>query len=142
MEIKRTYFEEDEFDTGIRNLLNYGHCYGHALEASSNYEVCHGEAVIVGMGIANRIALKRGLLSSSLYTELEAIFQKHYPKFNAGAISGDEILYHMKRDKKRIGPDLTTILLHQVGSAKKHDDIQELEITDAMESFNNDYRTN
>ena len=48
------YIATDEFDTGKRNLFNYGHCFGHALESASNFEICHGEAVLVGMGFAMR----------------------------------------------------------------------------------------
>ena len=61
LEIKRSYFEEDEFDTGRRNLLNYGHCYGHALESASNFCIAHGEAVLVGMGFVNLFSLQTGL---------------------------------------------------------------------------------
>jgi 3-dehydroquinate synthase len=46
---KKYFIEEDEFDTGIRKLLNFGHSFGHALEAASNYGIPHGVAVMVGM---------------------------------------------------------------------------------------------
>ena len=59
LEIKKSYFEGDEFDTGRRNLLNYGHCFGHALESASNYSISHGEAVIIGMGFANLLSYER-----------------------------------------------------------------------------------
>ena len=49
LEIKRDFIEEDEFDRGRRNLLNYGHCFGHALEAATDFAVPHGLAVVVGM---------------------------------------------------------------------------------------------
>ena len=72
--IKKSYFENDEFDTGRRNLLNYGHCFGHALESASHFAICHGEAVIMGMGFANLLSLKRGLLSQNQYEEFESVF--------------------------------------------------------------------
>ena len=56
----------DEFDTGRRNLLNFGHCFGHALEATSSFEIPHGQAVVIGMLLANVIAQQRGLLSEEL----------------------------------------------------------------------------
>jgi 3-dehydroquinate synthase len=43
------FIEEDEFDTGIRKLLNFGHSFGHALESTSGYQIPHGVAVLIGM---------------------------------------------------------------------------------------------
>lgn len=87
-------FKEDEFDTGRRNLLNYGHCFGHALESSSNFKICHGEAVLVGMGFANLLSFKRGVLEKEKYEEFENIFKKYYPKFDISKIKIDDILYY------------------------------------------------
>ena len=49
--------EDDEFDTGKRNLLNYGHTLGHALESVSNYRIPHGQAVIIGMSVVAMFAI-------------------------------------------------------------------------------------
>ena len=38
-EIKKSYIEDDEFDTGKRNMLNYGHCFGHAIESSTDFAI-------------------------------------------------------------------------------------------------------
>lgn len=137
--IKKSYFEQDEFDTGIRNLLNYGHCFGHALEAATDFEVCHGEAVIVGMGFSNRMAVKRGLMTQQLADELEKIIAPRYPRFTVDKLKVDDILKHMWKDKKRVGPDLTAILLHKVGEAHKHDDVKEDEIKVVFEEMFADY---
>ena len=82
LKIKYSYFKDDEFDLGRRNLLNYGHCFGHALESASNFSVCHGEAVIVGMGFANLLALKRGIMEREKYNEFEDILRRYYPRFD------------------------------------------------------------
>lgn len=63
LQIKYSYIKDDEFDSGKRNLLNYGHCFGHALEASSGYVVPHGIAVVIGIIFANLVAVQRGLLN-------------------------------------------------------------------------------
>jgi len=133
--IKKSYFEEDEYDTGRRNLLNYGHCFGHALESASGFGVCHGEAVIVGMGFADLLSLKRGIMGRSKYNEFEALFQKYYPRFNLSAISVDELLKYLKRDKKRIGKDLTMILSEDIGKQHKFNDIEEKEIREVYADF-------
>ncbi len=68
MAVKKAYIDEDEFDTGKRNLFNYGHCFGHALENSSHYKVPpHGIAVTIGMIYSNIVAFKRGLISKKRY---------------------------------------------------------------------------
>ena len=61
--IKRAFIEEDEFDRGRRNLLNFGHCFGHAIEAATDFAVPHGLAVVVGMRLADLVGVRRGLLS-------------------------------------------------------------------------------
>jgi 3-dehydroquinate synthase len=133
LDIKKTYFEEDEFDTGKRNLLNYGHCFGHALESASGFRVCHGEAVLVGMGFANLLSLKRGIMKKEKYVEFEDIFRKYYPRFDISKINVEDIIYFMKHDKKRVRKGLTMILTKDVGKHFKYNDINEKEI---IETFN------
>lgn len=139
LEIKKSYFEGDEFDTGRRNLLNYGHCFGHALESASNFAIPHGEAVIVGMGFANLLSSKRGLMTQEKYDEFEKIFQKHYPRFDLSKISVDTLINYLKRDKKRVGQDLTMILSKDIGQQLKADDIKESEIKDTYDDFLKNY---
>ncbi len=139
LNIKYSYFKGDEFDSGRRNLLNYGHCFGHALESASNYSVCHGEAVIVGMGFADLLSLKRGIMKKEKYDEFEDIFRRHYPRFNVSKISDKDIIYYLKRDKKRVGKDLTMILCHDIGKQFKYADIKEKEIVSVYKDFFRQY---
>jgi 3-dehydroquinate synthase len=62
---KKWFIEIDEFDQSERLLLNYGHTFGHALEASSNFELAHGVAVALGMLVANQFANVSGLLTDA-----------------------------------------------------------------------------
>ena len=55
--MKKKLIEIDEFDTGLRNIMNYGHSFGHAIETATNYEIPHGIAVTIGMDIANYFAV-------------------------------------------------------------------------------------
>ena len=111
--IKHGYITEDEFDLGRRNLLNYGHCFGHSLEATSNFEISHGQAVVLGMILANQVARRRGILAESL-TRL--IFEKlllpvlkvrPLPEY----LETTPIVEAMKKDKKRTGEGLALIML-------------------------------
>jgi len=135
LEIKKSYFEEDEFDADRRNLLNYGHCFGHALESASDFEICHGEAVLVGMGFANLLSLKRGVMKKEKHAEFEEIFRKHYPRFNISNICVEDIIYYLKHDKKRVGRDLTMILSKDIGRQFKFNDIKEKEVMDVFDEF-------
>ncbi|MFH1378784.1 MAG: 3-dehydroquinate synthase [bacterium] len=140
LNIKYSYFKGDEFDAGRRNLLNYGHCFGHALESASNFKLSHGEAVIVGMGFANLVSLQRGIMSKNKYDEFEQIFKKYYPRFDIHNIRVKDIVFFLKRDKKRSGKDLTMILSKDIGKQMKYDDISEKEIKEVYYEFQQNYQ--
>jgi len=135
LKIKRSYFERDEFDLDRRNLLNYGHCFGHALESASDFKVNHGEAVIVGMGFANLLSLRRGMMGEEKYGEFEEILKRHYPRFDLSTIDINDIIFYLKQDKKRIGNDLTMILSKDIGKQCKYNDVSEKEIRDTFNEF-------
>ncbi|MFL5887412.1 MAG: AroB-related putative sugar phosphate phospholyase (cyclizing), partial [Thermoleophilaceae bacterium] len=61
LEIKKRIIEIDEFDRGPRNVMNYGHSFGHALESATDFAVPHGIAVTIGMDMANYTARQLGL---------------------------------------------------------------------------------
>lgn len=135
LEIKKTFIEGDEFDTGRRNLLNYGHCFGHALESASDFAVSHGQAVIIGMGFANLLSLRRGLIAPEVYEDIEQNFRPHYPRFNLAGVSIDALLTYLARDKKRVGKALTMILCRGIGGQEKFDDLTEEEVRATHNAF-------
>jgi len=112
MEVKKAYIDEDEFDTGKRNLFNYGHCFGHALENSSHYKIPHGIAVTIGMIYANIVALNRNSLSKKQFKFLnkKLFLPNIYMKLSINLFDKDILLESMKNDKKRVGKDLTIII--------------------------------
>jgi len=124
--IKKSYIEADEFDVGLRNMLNFGHCFGHALETTSNFELPHGQAVILGMILANIVSRQRGMLSreveSHFFTNLlqPSIAVDLKGKF----IDADQIIPAMKNDKKRTGKGLALILMGDDYKMKKVDDLE------------------
>jgi len=112
MIVKKAYIDEDEFDIGKRNLFNYGHCFGHALENSSSYSVPHGIAVTIGMIFANIVAYNRGLLSKNIFDILnkKLFLPNIYMKLKVEYFNEDVLLLSMKNDKKRVGKGLTIII--------------------------------
>lgn len=139
LKIKYSYIKDDEFDTGRRNLLNYGHCFGHALEASSDYAIPHGIAVVIGIIFANLIAVKRGLLSQEkerflfenlLYLGLKCEIKSEY-------FTKESILSAMKMDKKRVGIGLPLIILTDSFELSKLLDMTEEELFYGIEQLQN-----
>lgn len=111
LKIKKSYIEDDEFDSGKRNFLNYGHCFGHAIESSTDFKIPHGQAVVLGMILANKVALKKNLLSKDLE---EYILNKILlPILVVGIpqINIEKTISAMWQDKKNTGAGLALVML-------------------------------
>lgn len=117
--IKKVMVEKDELDKGERNIFNYGHTFGHAIESISDYKVSHGQAVSLGMDMANYISLKRGLISQTQFDEMHAILKKNIPGYRIPKVQLPAYMAALSKDKKNTGGDLTCILTHGLGKMKK-----------------------
>lgn len=111
--IKQRFIEVDEFDRGVRNIFNYGHSFGHAIEAATDFAVPHGIAVTIGMDMANRIAVLRGLISEQHYLRMHSALCKNYLPFIATSIPLDGMLSALMKDKKNTSNKL--VLIFPVG---------------------------
>lgn len=111
--IKRRFIEVDEFDRGVRNIFNYGHSFGHAIEAATDFGVPHGIAVTMGMDMANRIAVLRGLLPEQHYLRMHPVLHKNYAPFANTSIPLDDMLSALMKDKKNTSSKL--VLIFPVG---------------------------
>lgn len=133
--IKKYYVEYDEFDVGLRNLLNWGHTFGHALESISNYLVPHGSAVVMGLILANAISLKRGILDDEIFNRLN--YDLFLPvvshiKINQSYFNKTLLIDRMKKDKKRTQDALSFILLSRDLRLQKYDDVSVSEFSFAL----------
>jgi 3-dehydroquinate synthase len=137
LQIKYSYIKDDEFDSGKRNLLNYGHCFGHALEASSSYAIPHGIAVVIGIIFANLVAVQRGLLN-------EKTAQRWYDNLLQKCIrcalkpeyfDKEKILSAMKMDKKRTGEGLPLIIIDDAFELHKLTDLLPEELFNTIDSI-------
>lgn len=138
LQIKKSYIENDEFDNGKRNLLNYGHCFGHALETSSDFAVPHGQGVVAGMILANFIARQRRILSSSLEMKIrqELLLPSLKIKLRKKYLEAKNIIAGMKKDKKRTGEGLAVVVMVNGYKAVKLVDVAIAEATSAIEELN------
>lgn len=112
VEIKRDVVQQDEFDNGLRGLLNFGHTFGHAIEKLSNFEVSHGSAVAKGMLIAARIAPLCGLCD--VVAELSAMLEAYGFDLSC-KYTASEIYSSLLSDKKRRGGEITVVLPRSIG---------------------------
>jgi 3-dehydroquinate synthase len=110
LEIKRGIIEQDEFDRGIRNVMNYGHSFGHAIESATDFGVPHGIAVTMGMDLANWVALGLGATTEAQYARMHPTLAANYRGFEDVEIPVDGLLSALSRDKKNRGATLRLIL--------------------------------
>ncbi len=106
--------QADEFDTGKRQLLNFGHTVGHAIEKASAYEISHGRAVAIGMAIATRGATEMGLCSSECCERIVKLIEKFGLPVHT-EFSVDTLHRYALEDKKANAAFVPMILPEQIG---------------------------
>ena len=108
---------EDEKELGIRAVLNFGHTYGHALEAKSNYKnILHGEAVAMGMRMASKMSMLEGHINKDDYEKIIDIFDAL--KFsNNTSNSYSDLKKFIMTDKKVKNGNVNLILLKNIGES-------------------------
>lgn len=117
IEIKRNVVEEDERDTGVRQLLNFGHTIGHAIEACSRFHISHGHAVAMGMSIISRASLKMGWSKEDCLTPiLEALEKFCFPL--ECPYTAQQLTHAALRDKKRMGDTITLVVPVSLGNCQ------------------------
>lgn len=115
--IKRRVVEEDEFDTGERLLLNFGHTLAHAIEQYHHYErESHGEAVAIGMYQISLMAEEAGLSKTGDAERIRRVLETYGLPAECG-ICIDELKEAMKSDKKNLDNKLKVVILHEIGEA-------------------------
>ncbi len=116
---KAVLVEEDERDTGSRQLLNLGHTLGHAIEKCSRFGISHGRAVAIGMVYAARMAIHLGLCEKEALQRLKAALKANQLPVTA-PYSAQELCSVVLSDKKRAGESITYVLPHAIGDCRLH----------------------
>jgi 3-dehydroquinate synthase len=131
--IKANIVEQDERESGLRRLLNFGHTAGHALEAVTKYRrFLHGEAVAYGMLAAAELAAARGVLPAADRATLASHIMQMGPLPPVSDLTAAEIVEATKRDKKVIAGTLHFVLPTSIGSATTVSDVSPKELTRAL----------
>ena len=117
-EIKADIVRQDERESGIRALLNFGHTFGHAIEAGLGYgKWLHGEAVGCGMVMAADLSCRMGFLDEESRDRIRNLVGKAGLPTVAPDLGNDRWIGLMEVDKKNIGGEIRFVLLKTMGSA-------------------------
>lgn len=115
--IKAEVVARDEFDNGLRGILNFGHTVGHAVEKCSDFAVSHGCAVAIGMVIVTKAAALAGICANGVFDRVLALVQA-YGLPTKTNYDTDVLLKAMLSDKKRAGDKISLILPEAVGKVR------------------------
>ena len=136
VEIKARVVEADEKEKGLRAVLNYGHTFAHVIENQTNYKsFLHGEAVAIGMNMANLLAVNLGLLSELDAERVKKILIKNNLPVSY-KISDEEAFYDaFSLDKKSQNGKINFILPRGIGDAEIKSDVPREEVIKILREF-------
>ena len=117
VEMKRDFIQSDELDRGARQMLNLGHTFGHAVEASSRFTLSHGKSVAIGMAMILRAACSRGLCSAETRDAVIALLQR-YGLPTECPYPADMLLGALSADKKIFGTRLNLVVPTDIGACR------------------------
>ena len=117
--IKAEVVTADERESDLRRILNFGHTFGHALEAETKYErLLHGEAVAWGMRAATLLAERLGYLPAADAARIHAVIAKYGPIPKLDGVSGANLAARLRSDKKTVGGKIHFVLPVKIGEVK------------------------
>jgi len=126
----------DEKEAGIRAVLNYGHTFGHVIENETNYKCyLHGEAVAIGMVMANRLSVELGLMSEEESNLVRELLIKHQLPVHYEIQDVDIFYDKFFLDKKSANNKIKFILAKELGGHTVRDDIDESVLKKVLSSF-------
>lgn len=136
VELKAWVVNQDEKEAGIRAVLNYGHTFGHVVENETNYETyLHGEAVAIGMVMANALAVELGLFSQEEAMQVKALLSKASLPVSYTIKDVDDFYEHFFLDKKSARGSIKFILPQGMGNYTMRSDIDEHLVKKVLRGF-------
>jgi 3-dehydroquinate synthase len=114
-QIKATVVESDEKDMGLRNILNFGHTVGHAVESVSNFRVAHGQAVSIGMVAAAKIAAESGIMDYETVPRLINLLDRAGLMTKLPQLEVRQVIQAMRFDKKALSGKIRFVLPRSIG---------------------------
>jgi 3-dehydroquinate synthase len=140
LEVKKSVIEEDEYEKDVRRILNYGHTFGHALEAITHHAIPHGIAVAWGIDLVNFIAWRTGHIAAGHFEEVHSFILQHFSWPLKQPVLALDLIDATRRDKKNRDGLLTLILPDSLGTlaiAQRSYDTELSDfVTEYLRSFN------
>lgn len=132
---KKAVVDEDEFESGVRAILNLGHTFGHGIERGMNYRgILHGEAVSIGMEMAGYLSYRAGFITKSDQLYMSALMDSFgLPLSSPVEIEAEKMLSYMRLDKKNRSGKIRFVLLKALGEAILTEDVEEEHVVEAIE---------
>jgi len=132
-ELKAGVVAADERESGVRSLLNFGHTFGHAIEAGTGYGAwLHGEAIAAGMVMATELSARAGLIAAADVQRVRSLLGRAGLPISGPALSPERLLELMALDKKVARGRMRFVLLDSIGSASLRDAVDEHLVREAI----------
>ena len=136
VELKAWVVNQDEKEAGIRAVLNYGHTFAHVVENETKYKTyLHGEAVSIGMVMANELALELGLISFDETKRVKEFLVKHDLPIDYEIKDSEEFYDKFFLDKKSANDKIKFILPKNIGNFEMRDDLDKAIVIKVLERF-------
>lgn len=132
-EIKAAIVSQDERESGLRMILNFGHTVGHALEAAAGYKkISHGEALLLGMLAESKMALDSSFLDIEEFNRIQTLMSTLNPQNRIKNMYANELFKFMNTDKKTVEGKLRFVLPKKIGEALVVDNLDRKVIQDGV----------
>ncbi len=136
VETKAYVVSQDEKEHGIRAALNYGHTFGHVVENETNYNTyLHGEAVGIGMVMANTLAVKVGLMSEDDALRVKVLLEKYNIPTSYSIKDVEDFYEHFFLDKKSLDNKIKFILPKGLGDCLITNEIEKNDVIEILKGF-------
>ncbi|WP_456470771.1 3-dehydroquinate synthase [Caminibacter sp.] len=136
VELKTMVVNQDEKEKGIRSVLNYGHTFGHVIENLTDYKTyLHGEAVAIGMVMANELSKELGFLSKEEANEIKEVLEKYNLPTDFKIKDPENFYEHFFLDKKTADNKIKFIIPEKIGQYKIVKDIEKDKVMKVLKKF-------
>jgi 3-dehydroquinate synthase len=126
---KAAVVSEDEKESGLRRILNFGHTYGHAIEMYKSFR--HGYAVASGIELAASFSCSKGLISKAEYNRIVSLL-KTFKLLRRHDIPDNQVMQLVLRDKKKAGNDIYFVFIEGIGKAV----VEKITLKEVVEFYN------
>lgn len=136
VETKAWVVSQDERERGLRAALNYGHTFGHVIENETNYNTfLHGEAVGIGMVMANNLAVEIGMMSEEEAQRVKLLLEKYDIPTSYEIKDVDDFYEHFFLDKKSMDNKIKFIIPKGIGECDITDEISKNSVINVLKGF-------